>query len=101
MSVAKSLLNLKPEFFLMIITETREEIEEYLELNKQNFSFKSEKLHGIVDLIDDKPRPGAHGSMVAFIHPKAAHGVLIELVESAGPADGHVEGASREAADKL
>jgi methylmalonyl-CoA/ethylmalonyl-CoA epimerase len=32
-----------------------------------------------VRLIDDTPRPGAHGSLVAFIHPSSAHGVLIEL----------------------
>ena len=32
-----------------------------------------------VRLIDDVPRPGAHGSQVAFIHPTSAHGVLIEL----------------------
>lgn len=34
-----------------------------------------------VQLIGQEPRPGAHGR-VAFIHPKGAHGVLIELVES-------------------
>ncbi|MCL7451720.1 MAG: methylmalonyl-CoA epimerase [Anaerolineae bacterium] len=33
-----------------------------------------------VPLIDEEPRPGAHGR-VAFIHPKGMHGVLIELVE--------------------
>jgi methylmalonyl-CoA epimerase len=33
-----------------------------------------------VQLIDAVPRKGAHGQ-VAFIHPKGAHGVLIELVE--------------------
>jgi methylmalonyl-CoA/ethylmalonyl-CoA epimerase len=32
-----------------------------------------------VRLIDDAPRPGAHGSLVAFIHPSSAHGVLVEL----------------------
>jgi methylmalonyl-CoA epimerase len=32
-----------------------------------------------VALIDDKPRPGAGGSRVAFVHPKAAGGVLLEL----------------------
>jgi methylmalonyl-CoA/ethylmalonyl-CoA epimerase len=32
-----------------------------------------------VRLIDETPRPGAHGSLVAFIHPSATHGVLIEL----------------------
>jgi methylmalonyl-CoA epimerase len=34
-----------------------------------------------VRLIDESPRPGAHGSPVAFIHPSSAHGVLIELKE--------------------
>lgn len=32
-----------------------------------------------VRLIDETPRTGAHGSLVAFIHPSAAHGVLVEL----------------------
>ena len=35
-----------------------------------------------VELIDQEPRPGAHGTMVAFVHPKSANGVLVELVES-------------------
>lgn len=32
-----------------------------------------------VRLIDEAPRPGAAGSLVAFIHPASAHGVLVEL----------------------
>jgi catechol 2,3-dioxygenase-like lactoylglutathione lyase family enzyme len=32
-----------------------------------------------VRLIDEVPRPGAHGSQIAFIHPASAHGVLVEL----------------------
>jgi len=32
-------------------------------------------------LIDQKPRPGAHNTKVAFIHPKSSSGVLIELCE--------------------
>ncbi|MEP6915291.1 MAG: methylmalonyl-CoA epimerase [Acidobacteriota bacterium] len=32
-----------------------------------------------VRLIDEQPREGAHGSLVAFIHPASAHGVLVEL----------------------
>ena len=32
-------------------------------------------------LLDESPRAGADGAMVAFIHPGSAHGVLIELVE--------------------
>ena len=34
-------------------------------------------------MIDHEPRPGAHNSRVAFIHPKSSSGVLIELVELA------------------
>ncbi|MFH1957801.1 MAG: methylmalonyl-CoA epimerase [bacterium] len=34
-----------------------------------------------VRLIDESPRPGAHGTRIAFIHPKSAGGVLMELVE--------------------
>jgi methylmalonyl-CoA/ethylmalonyl-CoA epimerase len=30
-------------------------------------------------LIDEKPRPGAGGHLVAFVHPKSSHGVLVEL----------------------
>ena len=36
-------------------------------------------------LVDAEPRPGARGRLVAFVHPRSAHGVLLELVqESAG-----------------
>lgn len=34
-----------------------------------------------VRLIDETPRPGAYNSRVAFIHPKAMNGVLVELAE--------------------
>ena len=34
-----------------------------------------------VELIDEKPRIGAGGMRMAFVHPKAAFGVLTELVE--------------------
>ncbi len=34
------------------------------------------------DLIDRSPRPGASGARVAFVHPKAAGGVLVELCEA-------------------
>jgi methylmalonyl-CoA epimerase len=33
-------------------------------------------------LIDEQPRPGAGGELVAFIHPSSAHGVLVELKQS-------------------
>lgn len=34
-----------------------------------------------VRLIDEQPRAGAHGAKIAFIHPKASLGVLVELCE--------------------
>jgi methylmalonyl-CoA epimerase len=33
-------------------------------------------------LIDEQPRPGAEGALVAFIHPSSAHGVLVELKQA-------------------
>lgn len=44
-----------------------------------------------VKILDDGPRAGAEGRRVAFLHPRSAGGVLVELCESAGP--------SREASD--
>jgi len=37
-----------------------------------------------VRLVDSEPRPGANGTQVAFIHPSAADGLLIELVQQGG-----------------
>jgi LAO/AO transport system kinase len=37
------------------------------------------RAHG-VRLVDERPRPGADGRAVAFIHPSAAGGVLVELI---------------------
>lgn len=34
-----------------------------------------------IRLIDEKPRKGAGGAMIAFLHPKSTYGVLIELCE--------------------
>ena len=33
-------------------------------------------------MIDQEPRAGAHGTQIAFIHPKSSHGVLTELCQS-------------------
>lgn len=38
-----------------------------------------------VPLIDKCPRPGAEGKEVAFLHPKASGGVLIELCAPGSP----------------
>jgi methylmalonyl-CoA epimerase len=34
-----------------------------------------------IQLIDETPRNGAGGARIAFVHPKATHGVLLELCE--------------------
>lgn len=39
-----------------------------------------------VRLVDETPRQGVHG-LVAFVHPKATHGMMIELLQKA--AHGH------------
>jgi methylmalonyl-CoA epimerase len=35
-------------------------------------------------LVDEQPREGAEGALIAFVHPAATHGVLVELKQS-GP----------------
>ena len=44
-----------------------------------------------VRLIDETPRPGARGHLVAFLHPAATGGVLFELCE---PAPSHTGSAA-------
>ena len=34
-----------------------------------------------VELIDEEPRRGAEGTMIAFLHPRSTAGVLIELCQ--------------------
>jgi methylmalonyl-CoA epimerase len=34
-----------------------------------------------IRLIDETPRPGAHGNTIAFLHPASTGGVLIELCQ--------------------
>lgn len=38
-----------------------------------------------VRLVDQQPRIGADGHLIAFLHPSASHGVLIELTQKAKP----------------
>jgi methylmalonyl-CoA/ethylmalonyl-CoA epimerase len=37
-------------------------------------------------LIDEEPRIGAGGCLIAFVHPASAGGVLLELVQKIEPA---------------
>lgn len=36
-----------------------------------------------IPLIDEQPRRGGRGHMVAFVHPKGNHGLLVELIQRA------------------
>ncbi|UCF31297.1 MAG: methylmalonyl-CoA epimerase [bacterium] len=38
-----------------------------------------------VQVVDAEPREGAHGTLVAFLHPKSTGGVLIELAQVDSP----------------
>ncbi len=42
------------------------------------------KIQG-VRLVDESPRRGAHGTQIAFLHPKASGGVLTELCAPGSP----------------
>ncbi|WP_042355121.1 methylmalonyl-CoA epimerase [Bacillus rubiinfantis] len=42
-----------------------------------------------IRMIDESPRPGAGGANIAFMHPKAAAGVLFELCEKKDKGDNH------------
>ena len=48
-----------------------DDIEKALEVLKENG----------VRLIDEEPRRGAHGTRIAFLHPKSTNGVLIEICQ--------------------
>ena len=55
----------------------------------QHVAFRVEDIDAALDelksrgvrLIDEKPRIGAGGARIAFLHPKDTHGVLVELCE--------------------
>jgi methylmalonyl-CoA epimerase len=42
-----------------------------------------------VELVDKEPRPGAEETLTAFLSPKSAHGVLIELKQYPSPLGPH------------
>jgi methylmalonyl-CoA/ethylmalonyl-CoA epimerase len=55
----------------------------------QHVAFRVENIEEALDelktkgirLIDEKPRIGAGGAKIAFLHPKSTNGVLVELCE--------------------
>jgi len=80
------------EVELLESTDPEGPIAKYLEKRGegiQHIAFRVENLEEAlaelkergIKLIDEKPRQGAGGAKIAFLHPKATHGVLIELSE--------------------
>lgn len=62
--------------------ETRGEGIQHLAVKVKNIETALEdfKQKGVT-LIDEKPKAGAEGARIAFVHPKSTLGVLLELVE--------------------
>ncbi|GAB6281000.1 MAG: methylmalonyl-CoA epimerase [Thermovirga sp.] len=54
----------------------------HLAIRVENLEEALEKMKALgLKLIDEKPRYGAGGARIAFVHPKTAGGVLLELSE--------------------
>jgi methylmalonyl-CoA/ethylmalonyl-CoA epimerase len=80
--------------YIQLLTPTRDDspVAKYLEqkgegLHHVGYRVRDcgEALQAVKDqggqVIDQQPRPGSRGTTVAFVHPKAAFGTLIELVQ--------------------
>ena len=62
--------------------EKRGEGIHHIALSVENIGEKLKELkNNGVKLINNEPVKGAHGKLVAFVHPKSAGGVLLELCE--------------------
>ena len=48
-----------------------------------------------VRLVDASPRAGAHGTQVAFLHPKSLFGALVELCQTRATGGDHAPGENR------
>ncbi len=71
-----------PESAIAKFVEKRGEGIHHIAINVENIeeALKRARDAGL-KLIDEKPRIGAGGKKVAFVHPKSTHGVLLEFVE--------------------
>ena len=55
----------------------------------QQVCFRVEDIYSVISLlvkngiqmIDSEPKKGAHGALIAFVHPKSTGGVLVELAQ--------------------
>ena len=82
------------ESYVQLLTPTRDDspVAKYLEKKGEGLHHVGYRvadcaaaLQSVKDaggrVIDEAPRPGSRGTTVAFVHPKAAFGTLIELVQ--------------------
>ncbi|HVA22868.1 MAG TPA: methylmalonyl-CoA epimerase [Chloroflexota bacterium] len=71
-----------PDGVLSRFIEKRGEGIHHLALEVEDCQAALDRLRAAgVRTVDETPRPGARGARVAFIHPSATGGVLLELVE--------------------
>lgn len=62
--------------------EKRGEGVQHIAYKVDNIEESLEKMKDLgMRLIDEKPRYGAGGAKIAFLHPKSTYGVLVELCE--------------------
>ena len=82
------------ESYIQLLTPTRDDspVAKYLEKKGEGLhhvAFRVDDCGAALEhlkaqghkVIDEFPRPGSRGTTVAFVHPKAIHGTLIELVQ--------------------
>jgi methylmalonyl-CoA epimerase len=82
------------ESYIQLLTPTRDDspVAKYLAKNGEGLhhvAYRVDDCARTLDavkasgarVIDETPRPGSRGTIVAFVHPKSSFGTLIELVE--------------------
>lgn len=78
------LSNDNPESAIAKHIEKRGEGIQHVAFQVDEIEKEMERLKGKgIAFIDAKPRPGARGSQIAFMHPKNTFGILMELVQPA------------------
>jgi len=71
-----------PESAISRFIEKRGEGAHHVALDVEDIRMELSRLKAAgFQLVDETPRKGAGGCLVAFLHPKSTNGVLIELVQ--------------------
>jgi methylmalonyl-CoA epimerase len=91
--VAEALIRVA-DSYIQLLTPTREDspVAKYLEAKGEGLHHVGYRVSNCAEaleavkaaggrVIDNAPRPGSRGTLVAFVHPKTSFGTLIELVE--------------------